>query len=140
MVVRAYPLVQSGLKHTTTNGLGRAANWIMVTDDFSITQAELTSVVSNLNKSDLLTANGVVLGGSKFICLSSTESIEGQERHRRRYNKTISALILGIYDETIEAGQGETVVEKMEDHLTEKKTSLQLSCSCLYLLECCLVF
>ncbi len=100
MVVRAYPLVQSGLKHTTTYGLDRAANWIMVTDDSSITQAELTSVVGNLNKSDLLTANGVVLGGSKFMRLSSIDS-NLRARHRTQPNKTKTAAILGIYDETI---------------------------------------
>jgi hypothetical protein len=35
------------------------------------------------------------------------------------YFLLLSALVLGIYDETIQPGQAATVVEKMADYLTE---------------------
>ena len=44
------------------------SNYFMVLIfSFQITQAELASIVSNLNKSDVLAANGIVLGGTKFM-------------------------------------------------------------------------
>ena len=60
-------LQRDGLKHAAICGLDGPAAWLQVTDDSNISQAELVTLLTNMNKVDAMAASGIKLGGEKYM-------------------------------------------------------------------------
>lgn len=87
---------------------------------FAITADELKTIVTNMRSGpEYFQANGIRLGGEKFICLSAEEKLL---RGRKGTSSmavvaTQTCVIAAVAKDGFSAGQLNTVVEKLADYL-----------------------
>ena len=86
-----------------------------MTDGSNISQTELASLLSSMGNVDYLAANGINMGGEKFMYISSTNSsVCGKNQSGNLYcAKTKTTLLVGI------TCQADLVIKKMAYHLID---------------------
>jgi len=88
---------------------------------FAVTPAEGRGIVSAFNDASAIFASGIRLGNDKFMTIKAdTRSVYGKKGPGGVCCvKTNQAVLIGLYDETIQPGQCATVTEKLADYLIE---------------------
>ena len=83
---------------------------------------QVEKLVKGFSDSSELTSGGVYLGGVKYLSISPDPAVirgkKGQDGVTVK--KTVSALVIGIYGEGAQPGDGNTVVENLADYLTNQ--------------------
>ncbi|BDA49981.1 Profilin [Coccomyxa sp. Obi] len=83
---------------------------------------EVEKLVKGFSDPSELTSGGVYLGGVKYLSISPDPAVirgkKGQDGVTVK--KTVSALVIGIYGEGAQPGDGNTVVENLADYLTNQ--------------------
>jgi profilin len=87
--------------------------------DFKVTADELKTLLSKYGDTGALAASGIVIAGTKYMFLSSTDKVlRGKKGPGGLHTiKTVQALIVCIYEEPIVPEQAATVTEKLGDYL-----------------------
>jgi len=100
---------------------GHDGNVWATSGSFAPTQAELKSIINNLggDVGSSFAMNGVTVGGTKFMYLSSDDKILRAKKGTSGLHimKTVQAIIVSIYEEPIVAEQCATTTEKLGDYL-----------------------
>jgi len=112
-------LQQRGMAHGAICGLD--GSWMKCSAGSNITQAELKTVLDNYGK-DTMFATGVVLGGKKFMYLSSNDSSPFPLRVKKgedgaHFCKSNTTMMVGIYDKTKKAEEAAVAVESVIESL-----------------------
>lgn len=96
-------------------------------DEFpNIEQAEVDKIVAGFKDSTPLATKGIFVGGEKYMMIRGDEGAvirgRGKENKSRglTIKKTVSAMVVGIYDEGVQPGDCNTVVEKLGDYLIDQ--------------------
>ncbi len=97
-----------------------SSNWA-ATAGFSIKADEAKKLVAAFNDPSGALAAGVMLGGAKYMTLKAdNRSVYGKKGATGFCAvKTNMAVILSLYDETIQPGQCANTTEKLADYLIE---------------------
>lgn len=89
-----------------------------------ITDDEVAKIMEELNSPGKIAQSGLFLGGTKYIVIPGEpgEVIRGRKNQDGvTIKKTLTALVIGIYGEGVQAGDANTVVENLGDYLIEQK-------------------
>ncbi|KAH7682021.1 Profilin protein [Dioscorea alata] len=84
---------------------------------------EITGIVNDFNEPGYLAPTGLFLGGTKYMVIQGEPGavIRGKKGSGGvTVKKTTMALIIGIYDEPMTAGQCNMIVERLGDYLIEQ--------------------
>ncbi|KAJ0977432.1 hypothetical protein J5N97_012906 [Dioscorea zingiberensis] len=84
---------------------------------------EITGITNDFNEPGYLAPTGLFLGGTKYMVIQGEPGavIRGKKGSGGvTVKKTNMALIIGIYDEPMTAGQCNMVVERLGDYLVEQ--------------------
>ncbi|KAI0218681.1 Profilin [Lamellibrachia satsuma] len=89
------------------------------TPGMDLKQPEVVTLVNGLSDSSVLTANGIHLGGQKYIYLRSDDTqIQGRKGDGGcSIAKANTCLVIAIYGEGVHPGNCRSAVEKMRDYL-----------------------
>lgn len=88
-------------------------------EPFTPTADELKKLISNFGKTDILAASGVVVGGKKYMYLSSTDKVVRAKKGVSGVHvmKTTQTVIVAIYDKPVTAEEAAMTTEKLGDYL-----------------------
>jgi len=84
---------------------------------------QVTKIVRGFDDTSELAANGLWLGGEKFMLLAGEPGavIRGRGKENKSkgvtIKKTVSAIVFGIYEEGVQPADCNTVVEGLGDYL-----------------------
>eukprot|EP00262_Sarcandra_glabra_P005746 TRINITY_DN1753_c0_g4_i1.p2 TRINITY_DN1753_c0_g4~~TRINITY_DN1753_c0_g4_i1.p2 ORF type:complete len:176 (+),score=28.02 TRINITY_DN1753_c0_g4_i1:589-1116(+) len=84
---------------------------------------EITGIMNDFNEPGFLAPTGLHLGSTKYMVIQGEAGavIRGKKGSGGiTIKKTSQALIIGIYDEPLSAGQCNMIVEKMGDYLIDQ--------------------
>jgi profilin len=89
--------------------------------DFKASPEELRTLIGKFNNVDQMAQNGVMLAGTKYMYLSSTDKVL---RARKGTNgvhviKTTQTYIVCVYEDPIVPEQAASVTEKLGDYLIQ---------------------
>ncbi|KAJ8030924.1 Profilin-1A [Holothuria leucospilota] len=111
-------LVGSGfVKQAAILGLD-GSQWA-TSSGFAVSAAEAKAMVAGFTDPSNLRASGIRASGEKYMCLRTDDSsLYGKKGSGGIcVVKTIQAVLVGTYDESIQPGQCNSVVEKLGDYL-----------------------
>jgi len=98
---------------------GHDGNTWAKSDGFEVAQAEVLRLVSGFDNQDILTGQGVTLGGQRYIYLSGTDRVVRAKFGKVGVHcmKTQQAVVISLYEDPIQPQQAASVVEKLGDYL-----------------------
>jgi len=85
-----------------------------------LSATEVANIVNGFEENSVLPQNGLFIGGAKYMVLQGDQGIvirgkKGQGGTTIR--KTVSALVIGIYDDPCTPGECNIAVEKLGEYL-----------------------
>jgi profilin len=86
----------------------------------ALTDLEVQEITHEFSNPGAIAAKGLFLGGTKYLVIPGDpgEVIRGRKNVEGvTIKKTVSALVIGIYGEGVQAGEANTVVENLGDYL-----------------------
>lgn len=89
--------------------------------DFVVTPEELRSLIGKYADTSLLAQNGVLIGGKKYMYLSSTDKVIRAKKGTSGVHaiKTTQTYIVCVYEDPIVPEQAASVTEKLGDYLIQ---------------------
>merc|ERR1711971_1059804 len=86
---------------------------------FNASVEELKTLLSRYGSTDDLAMNGVTVGGTKYMYISSTDRVVRAKEGTSGLHciKTVQALIVCVYEEPVVPEQAATVTEKLGEYL-----------------------
>lgn len=89
--------------------------------DFKVTPEELKSLIAKYGNTDQLAQSGVMIAGTKYMYLSSTEKVIRAKKGTSGVHaiKTTQTYIVCVYEDPIVPEQAASVTEKLGDYLIQ---------------------
>ncbi|XP_019629077.1 PREDICTED: profilin isoform X3 [Branchiostoma belcheri] len=86
-----------------------------------LSQDEVAALARSFSKDEVLAANGIRIGGTKYIYLSGDDKLIRGKKDRQGVHivKTKTAMVMALYAEPILPEQCAVVVEKLGDWLIQ---------------------
>eukprot|EP01104_Vermistella_antarctica_P006269 TRINITY_DN16986_c0_g1_i1.p1 TRINITY_DN16986_c0_g1~~TRINITY_DN16986_c0_g1_i1.p1 ORF type:complete len:144 (-),score=27.19 TRINITY_DN16986_c0_g1_i1:343-723(-) len=102
--------------------LGHDGNQWAASAGFAVSAAEGKAIANSFNDPSSAFSTGIHLLGCKYMTIKADQrSIYGKLKGAGvACCKTSQAILVGVYDETIQPGQCATVVERLGDYLIEQ--------------------
>ncbi|XP_038711415.1 profilin-like [Tripterygium wilfordii] len=97
--------------------------WAQSSNFPQFTAEEIASIMKDFDEPGTLAPTGLFLGGTKYMVIQGEPGavIRGKKGSGGvTVKKTNQALIIGIYDEPLTAGQCNMIVERLGDYLIEQ--------------------
>lgn len=113
-------LKQRGMIHGAICGIN--GDWFVASEESNITLEELKTIVTNYG-TDYMRANGIRVGGQKYMFLSSQDfspfPLRGKWKDQGGVHivKSNTTMMVGIYDGTKKAEEAAVAVESVIDSL-----------------------
>jgi len=88
-------------------------------EGFAVSTEEVKVILANFAENEKLAQNGITIGGSRYIFLSSTENVIRAKKGPNGLHvmKTKQAVIVCQYEEPVRPEQCATVTEKLGEYL-----------------------
>lgn len=110
------------LEHAAIVGLNGDV-WAQSPNFPELEEKEAEAIVKGLSDQSQLAQNGLFVGGHKYIVLAGETGavIRGKMGQTGiTIKKTNTALVIGVYNQTVSAGEANVVVENLGDYLIEQ--------------------
>jgi len=98
---------------------GHDASIWAVSDGFKVTSDEVKKLLASFNDCEKLAQGGVTVEGTRYIFLSSTDRVIRAKKGTSGLHimKTVQAIIICQYEESVRPEQCAAVTEKLGDYL-----------------------
>eukprot|EP00252_Welwitschia_mirabilis_P027879 TRINITY_DN975_c0_g1_i1.p1 TRINITY_DN975_c0_g1~~TRINITY_DN975_c0_g1_i1.p1 ORF type:complete len:133 (+),score=26.64 TRINITY_DN975_c0_g1_i1:311-709(+) len=99
------------------------AVWAQSNNFPAIKPEEVTAIVNDFEEPGTLAPSGLYIGGAKYMVIQGEPGavIRGKKGSSGvTIKKTTRALLFGIYDEPVTAGECNMIVERLGDYLIEQ--------------------
>lgn len=86
----------------------------------AVTKAQVESFLGNMDNPNVFGATGITIGDKKFVAVGPNPGIALRGKKGQGgccVAKTANALVIGIYEEGVQPGDTNNVVENMADYL-----------------------